>query len=913
MKSTSFTEMGAETSATTEDEQTSGRDAKRKEAEEALRDSEERHRLTTEALNGLLYDWNVARKMVTRSVGVKELIGYDTDEVGVNPAWWNARIHPEDKQRLRPFVRKEIARQAPAVETEYRVRHRDGQWIWVSDKARILYNERGKVRRIIGSTVDITERKQAEAALRESEARLRLATQTGKVGIWDWDILTNKIHWTDSLYIIYGLSPNKFEATVESFLPLIHPEDREFISRIVEAVLKGDSGNTYEAEFRVVRPDGRVIWLYNNAQVLREGSRPIRMLGATLDITHHKQTEIALRESEERFAKAFNASPFILTISSLETEKLIEVNETFVTLSGYSREEAIGRTTAELGVWSDSRDRAEELREVRQSGLVRNAEYRFRARTGREFVGLLSAENIEIAGEPCALTVIADITERKQAEEALIKSEERFARFMQHLPGLAWIKDLTGRYVFANKGARRLWRKNRAEFFGRLDEEIFPTEDAAHFRETDQSALTSETGLEFIEMTEFEDGLYHFLVRKFPIPGPDGTPSLIGGVAIDITERILAEEELREADRRKDEFLAILAHELRNPLAPIRTGLQVLRMAENDAEVAEQARTLMERQLQQMVRLIDELLDLSRISRGKIELRKEPVDISAVLRNALETSRPLIQASHHQLTVQLPPEPVFVEADLTRLAQVFANLLNNAAKYTDKGGHIQFSAAQQNGEVQVSVKDNGLGIPPEMLSRVFEMFTQVDRSLEKARGGLGIGLSIAKRLVEMHSGQIEAFSQGHGTGSEFVVRLPVFAHKQNSGHAETEAQTATPNRRRILVADDNEDATAALSIMLQLLGNEVRVANDGLRAIEIAEEFRPEMILLDIGMPGKNGYDVCRHIRQQPWGRSVLIAALTGWGQDEDKRRSQEAGFDHHLVKPIDPGELDKLLKELRK
>ncbi len=879
--------------------------------------------------------------------------------------------------------------------------------------------------------------KEAEEALRESEERLRLATQTGKVGIWDWDIVSNKILWTDSLYAIHGVAPNEFDATVEGFAMLIHPEDREFVSQAIDSALNGDWA--YELEFRAIRPDGEIIWLFTNAQVLRDGQRPVRMLGATLDITRRKQTEIALRESEERFAKAFNASPFVLTISSLKTGKLIEVNETFVHLSGYSRDEAVGRTTAELGVWAKPQDREDELNTVRESGLVRNAEYTFRTRTGQELVGLLSAESIEIAGEPCALTVIADITERKRAEQALIESEERFARFMQHLPGLAWIKDLQGRYIFANDAAEKLWRKTQQELYGKRDEQIFPTDDAAHFRDTDNQALANGIGVETMETTQFHDGQHHSLVRKFPIPGSDGAPSLIGGIAIDITERVRAESalrnsermyraigesidygvwvcdamgrniyasesflrlvgmtqeqcsdfgwgeilhpddaertiaewrecvrtgehwdiehrfrgvdgkwhpilargvpvkndhgeitawaginldisrlkqvenELREADRRKDEFLAILAHELRNPLAPIRTGLQVLRLAESNSEAAEQARTLMERQLQQMVRLIDELLDLSRISRGKIELRKERVDLAAILQSAIETSRPLIEAAHHQLTANLPEEPVFVEADLTRLAQVFANLLNNAAKYTDKGGQIQLHAAPSDTEVVVSIKDNGLGIPPDMLSRVFEMFTQVDRSLEKARGGLGIGLSVAKRLVEMHSGNIEANSDGHGTGSEFIVRLPILVStNQNSPNLEKKEHINMPIQHRILVADDNDDSAAAMAMMLKLLGNEVRTANDGLEAIEIAEAFRPELILLDIGMPGKNGYDVCRHLREQSWGSQVVIAALTGWGQDEDKRRSQEAGFDHHLVKPVDPNDLEKLLKDLR-
>ena len=376
-----------------------------------------------------------------------------------------------------------------------------------------------------------------------------------------------------------------------------------------------------------------------------------------------------------------------------------------------------------------------------------------------------------------------------------------------------------------------------------------------------------------------------------------------------------------EADRHKDEFLATLAHELRNPLAPIRNGLTVMRLAGGDREAVEKARGMMERQVQQMVRLIDELLDLSRISRGKVELRLERVTLAAVVTTAVETSRPLIEEAGHELVVRLPSEPVFVNADTTRLAQVFSNLLNNAAKYTERGGHIRLTAEAAGGEVRVSVQDDGIGIPAPMLPAIFEMFTQVDRSLEKAQGGLGIGLSIVKRLVEMHGGTVEARSAGHGKGSELIVRLPALAPPVEEpglatgagGAGDVTAPDQPAARRRVLVADDNADSAESLAMMLELMGNEVRIAHDGLEALEAAAEFRPGVIVLDIGMPRMNGYDTCRCLREQPWGREIVIVALTGWGQAEDKRRSKEAGFDRHLVKPIEPAALGQLLETLER
>jgi PAS domain S-box-containing protein len=379
-------------------------------------------------------------------------------------------------------------------------------------------------------------------------------------------------------------------------------------------------------------------------------------------------------------------------------------------------------------------------------------------------------------------------------------------------------------------------------------------------------------------------------------------------------ERLRLVEQLRHADRKKDEFLATLAHELRNPLAPLRNGLHILRTAGDDPAALEQARTVMERQVQLLVRLIDDLLDVSRITRGKLKLRKEQVDLAAVVRNAVEISRPLIEAAGHELTVALPAEPTYVGADAARLAQVFSNLLNNAAKYTERGGHIGLTAERQGGAAVVTVKDTGVGIPAEHLPHIFEMFAQVDRSLERSQGGLGIGLTLVKRLVEMHGGTVEARSDGPDRGSEFVVRLPVMSGRpadQPDPDGESEGRPAA-GRCKVLVVDDNEDTAASLSTMLQIMGHDVRTASDGLEALEAAEAYRPDVVLLDIGLPKLNGYEVARRLRQQPWGRGARLIALTGWGQEQDRQRAKEAGFDEHLVKPVEPAALERLLATVR-
>jgi PAS domain S-box-containing protein len=379
------------------------------------------------------------------------------------------------------------------------------------------------------------------------------------------------------------------------------------------------------------------------------------------------------------------------------------------------------------------------------------------------------------------------------------------------------------------------------------------------------------------------------------------------GIAV---ERRQAEAALREGDRRKDEFLATLAHELRNPLAPMRNALQVIQLAGDDVTAVGQAREMMERQMRHMVRLVDDLLDVSRITRGKLELRKQQVNLAAVVRTAIETSRPLIEAASHHLTITLPQQPLFVDGDPIRLAQVFSNLLNNAAKYTERGGEIWLTVERQGSDAVVSVRDTGLGVPKEMLAKVFELFTQVDRTLENAQGGLGIGLTLVRRLTEMHGGSVEAHSEGYGKGSEFFVRLPVVL--TDMARDERTAELSTPSsRRRILVVDDNRDSAISLGMMLQLMGNEVRTAHDGLEAVRMAEVFNPDVVLLDIGLPKLNGYEAARRIRHETWGRDMVLIAVTGWGQEEDKRRSKEAGFNFHLVKPVEPASLEKLLSGL--
>ena len=374
-----------------------------------------------------------------------------------------------------------------------------------------------------------------------------------------------------------------------------------------------------------------------------------------------------------------------------------------------------------------------------------------------------------------------------------------------------------------------------------------------------------------------------------------------------LAERQKTEQALRTADRRKDEFLATLGHELRNPLAPILNSLEILKLsgAFEDARTAP-ACAVMERQVHHLNRLVDDLLEVSRITRGIIEVKKEPLDLTAIVKAAVETSRPVLDSHGHEVRLELEATQICVAGDLVRLTQVFANLLNNAAKYTNHGGLITIASRTDRGEAVVSVSDNGIGIAPHLLSQVFDMFMQVDRSTRRSQGGLGIGLTLVKSLVAMHGGSVEARSEGPGLGSEFIVRLPLL--EESSLPAEAARRIAPLPPRRILIVDDSHDGGESLAMLLRVLGAEVALAHTGRHALECLVTFRPDAVLLDIGMPGMDGYEVARRIRANPANRHIQLIALTGWGQDEDRQRSAAAGFDHHLVKPANVDQLRQLL-----
>jgi PAS domain S-box-containing protein len=594
------------------------------------------------------------------------------------------------------------------------------------------------------------------------------------------------------------------------------------------------------------------------------------------------------------------------------------LNPVAESLTGWTQQEGVGRPLASVFriINEESRQPVEipTIQALREGHTVKLASHSLLvAKDGTERPISDSAAPIcndkgEVAG---VVLVFRDISERRKMERALKKALAYADDIIATLREPFMVLDADLRVKTANRSFYDSFHVSKEETENRLVYDLGNGQwDIPALRKLLDDLSRNHSIHDFEVEHSFPTlGRKTMLLNARPFPPDTKHPELILLAVEDVTALRERADELAEANRHKDEFLATLAHELRNPLAPIRNAVQHLGMEGLTERDVRTAREVIARQVTVMVRLIDDLLDVSRISCNKLDIRKEHVELAAVVDSAVESSRPLIQQCGHELTVSLPPQPVHLEADPIRLAQVLLNLLNNAAKYTKRGGHIWLTAEREGSDAVVSVRDNGIGIPGDMLARIFDMFAQVDRSLEQSQGGLGIGLTLVRRLVDMHDGSIEARSNGVDAGSEFVVRLPIFGQPPQQPPPSSDGPRATAlSECRILVVDDNKDTADSLGMLLQLKGNDIRTAHDGLEAVEIAEAFHPELVLLDIGLPKLNGYEVARRIRQQPWGRDVILVALTGWGQDEDRRRSQEAGFNFHIVKPVELAALEKLL-----
>jgi PAS domain S-box-containing protein len=739
-----------------------------------------------------------------------------------------------------------------------------------------------------------------------AEEELRLVLDATAVAITHCDAERRFLFANRAYAARFGMTPDQMTGR-----PVVEVVGEELYAAIRPYIDRALAGEALQYETGVEAIAGGRRHLHCAYTPIRDPQGAVAGWVATMtDITDRHRSEQELREKEELFRTWTNGVPHLMWINGTDGATRL-CNDPWFAYTGVEPQVGLGTRWLE----HTHPDDLPALTETRERGLRSEEPYGFEYRL-RRYSGEYRWHICRVVPIRDAAGVIeawigtaTDIHDLKKAEQAL----ERYRLLAQNARDIVLFIGQDGRIVEANDAALSAYGYSRGEL---LERTVFDLRDPATAPLTlDQMAAADAQGITFETVHRRRDG------SLFPVEvssrGMDFTGErLLLSIVRDISDRKRAEEALREADRRKDEFLATLAHELRNPLAPIRNAVQILRKKGGADSGLLFARDIIDRQVQQLARLVDDLLDVSRITRGMIELRKERAEVSAIVEHALETSRPLIEAARHTLTVTFAAEPLWVMADVTRMAQVLSNLLNNAAKYTQPGGNLHLAVERDGGEAVIRVRDDGIGIPPEMLSRIFEMFTQVDTSLERSQGGLGIGLTIAQRLVEMHGGVLEATSGGSDRGSELTVRLPLPAESAAAPAGEEEdgepaASSRARSALRVLVVDDNSDSAESLAIWLELVGHDVRTAYDGQQALAVARELRPDVIFLDIGMPGMSGYEVARRLREQPETRDVLLLAMTGWGQEEDRRRSREAGFDEHLVKPLDPKRLEERLAEL--
>jgi PAS domain S-box-containing protein len=665
------------------------------------------------------------------------------------------------------------------------------------------------------------------------------------------------------------------------------------------------------------RPDGRRILFRPFPTPLRDASGRITGgINVLVDLTEARESAAALRASEERYRRLMALLPAAVYTCEAPSGMVTYYNDKAAELWG--RVPRLGdrdeRFCGSFRLWYPDgtalpHDQTPMAMAMQDGRAFRNVDVVIERPDGSRISVLVNIDPIRddtgaIVG---AINVFHDTSALKEAELELLRRTNQLSMFLETAAiGLHRVGP-DGVILWANDAELQMLGYARDEYVGHNIAEFHADQDL--IADILARLHRGEKVREYEARVKCKDGSVKIVLIDSSVLWDGDQFVHTQCFTRDITERKLADEALKEANRRKDEFLATLAHELRNPLAPLQQGLEIMRLSRGNGTVVEQARSRMERQLGHLVRLVDDLLDVGRITRGKVELKKERVELATILEDAVEACRPLMEQAGHELRVTLPDEPVYLSADVTRLAQVFANLLNNAAKFTDRGGQIRLVAQRNAANVTISVRDNGMGIAPEFLPQVFEMFAQADHSLERPRSGLGIGLTLVKGLVELHGGTVEVRSDGPGKGSEVLVRLPISQPAVATDDVEQDGgRTGDSAPLRMLVVDDQPDNANALKELLELLGHEAHALHDGLEAVNAAAAFRPDVIFLDIAMPKLNGYEAAQRIREQPWSKRMTLVALTGWGEDQHKARSQAAGFDFHLTKPMSIARLESLL-----
>jgi len=748
-----------------------------------------------------------------------------------------------------------------------------------------------------------------ERELEESHAILQAAMDTETVGLAFYALDGRILDSNGALQRMTGYSRDELRA-LPHWGDLAAPEFAEITERALRELREG--GRTAPYMKQLLRKDGSSWWAMVAPTCLAGEGDARKCIAFVIDITESRRAEAALEASEARFQALVKG--FAQAVWETDADGVMRTDSpSWRRLTGQSVTETLGFGWAAAVHPDDRHFVLRHWHEALARGSPLNAEYRLRlAGGGWRWTNVRAAPLRNPDGSVARwIGMNIDVDARRQAESALRESDGRFRVLAEASPALIYQFDDGARLTYANRRCQEMLGMQA----GTGPEEgwcagLHP-DDAPRYIERVRIAVATRTPFQQRMRARAADGRWHwFESHGAPLFGQGGAYRGHVGIAIDVTEAVEAEEALLQADRRKDEFLATLAHELRNPLAPISNAVHLMRRPDGRRS-ADRMVEMVGRQVRQIVRLVDDLMDVSRITQGKLELRREPLSLADVLSMAVETSMPAIEAGRHELVVSLPEETLMLEADKVRLTQVFGNMLNNAAKYTDRGGRIWVAAWRDGGQVVVSVRDTGIGIPLAKLPHVFEMFAQAHRDSARGQAGLGIGLTMVKSLIELHGGSVEARSEGPGTGSEFIVRLPLAgmpAPVQQGGGGSVEALLGG---RRVLVVDDNGDAAESLALLLHAVGAEVRTAYDGPAGLAQVAEFQPHALLLDLGMPGMDGFEVAHRLRADPAHAGLLIVALTGWGQEEDRRRTQAGGFDHHLTKPVDVDALLQILAHI--
>jgi PAS domain S-box-containing protein len=671
----------------------------------------------------------------------------------------------------------------------------------------------------------------------------------------------------------------------------------------------------FEDEGWRVRKDGTMFWANVVITAIRNDDG--QLLGfskITRDLTERRMNEERLRVSEERFRMMVEGvrdyAIFLLDPSG----RVATWNTGAQRIKGYAADEIIGRHFSEFYP-QEARDRnwpQRELEEALRLGRFEDEGWRLRKDGSRFWANVVITPLRDRDGVHRGFSKITrDLTERREQEQRLRQSEERFRLLLEGVQDYAvYMLDPEGRVTSWNAGAQRITGYSADEIVGQSFERFYPAEDVAAGRPGQElrTAMLNRRAEDIGWRVKKDGSLFWAEVVVTALHDEDGNLRGFAKVVRDLSEKKRIEN-LEEQGRHLTEFLAMLAHELRNPLAPIRNALGIMAVNKEATPQTAWCRDVIDRQTTHLTRLVDDLLDVSRITRGKLSMHTDIMDVDVAVQRAVEAARPLIDARKHRLDVSLPVQSLQVSGDMTRLVQVVVNLLNNAAKYTPDGGHISITVAEEGADVLIRVQDDGMGIAPQMIEHVFDLFAQGERTLARTEGGLGIGLTLARRIVALHGGNITAASGGPGKGSTFTVRLPRLPeYARHMGSSRQRSGTHTHERRSVVVVDDNMDAAESMAMLLRNVGHEVRIEHDGLAAIKELTRELPDIVLLDIGLPGISGYEVAKRLREHPGGESVRIYAMTGYGQEDDRRRSMEAGFDGHLVKPVIPSDLFALV-----